>query len=147
MTRRRLRALLGAAGLSLGFAACGPDGPDAGGAAPQISAESPRQAPDSAHSSVAATGERVTVRALDNVFRNETTVIAAGTTVEWRNGGRTEHDVIPVDRDQLWGVPTTDFQPGTAYEHTFTEPGVYRYYCSIHGTADVGMIGTIEVTG
>jgi plastocyanin len=24
---------------------------------------------------------------------------------------------------------------------------VYRYYCSIHGTTDAGMIGTIVVSG
>ncbi|MEM8619046.1 MAG: plastocyanin/azurin family copper-binding protein [Actinomycetota bacterium] len=86
------------------------------------------------------------MRALDNIFRNESTVISAGTTVEWRNAGRTEHDVIPVDPEQSWGVSTTDFRPGAIYEHTFSQPGVYRYYCSIHGTANVGMIGTIEVT-
>jgi plastocyanin len=28
----------------------------------------------------------------------------------------------------------------------FTEPGIYAYYCSIHGTDVVGMVGSITVT-
>ena len=31
------------------------------------------------------------------------------------------------------------------YEHTFSEPGVYHYYCSIHGTTTAGMVGSVTV--
>jgi plastocyanin len=86
------------------------------------------------------------VTALDNSFRPENIEVAPGTEVVWTNKGRNEHNVLHVDGDD-WGVEVDDFQPGATYSHTFDEPGVYRYYCSIHGTTDAGMIGTIVVSG
>jgi plastocyanin len=86
------------------------------------------------------------VTALDNSFRPENIEIAPGTEVVWTNKGRNEHNVLHVDGDD-WGVEVDDFQPSATYSHTFDEPGVYRYYCSIHGTTDAGMIGTIVVSG
>ena len=53
--------------------------------------------------------------------------------------------VLSIDGDS-WGVEVTEFAPGAVYTHTFTEPGEYAYYCSIHGTEQVGMVGTITVT-
>ena len=44
-------------------------------------------------------------------------------------------------RGRRWAVETDDFGPDAVYEHTFDEPGTYRYYCSIHGTTDAGMVG------
>ena len=38
------------------------------------------------------------------------------------------------------------FAPGIEYAHVFDTPGVYPYYCLIHGTTEAGMIGTIIVT-
>jgi plastocyanin len=85
------------------------------------------------------------VTALDNSFRPENIEVAAGTEVVWTNKGRNEHNILHVEGDD-WGVDVDDFQPGAAYSHTFDESGVYRYYCSIHGTSNAGMIGTIVVT-
>jgi plastocyanin len=85
------------------------------------------------------------VTALDNSFRPENIEVAAGTEVVWTNKGRNEHNVLHVEGDD-WGVEVDDFQPGAVYSHTFDEAGVYRYYCSIHGTTDAGMIGTVVVT-
>ncbi|MGH9216067.1 MAG: cupredoxin domain-containing protein [Acidimicrobiales bacterium] len=85
------------------------------------------------------------VTALDNSFRPEDIEVAAGTEVVWTNKGRNEHNVLHVEGDE-WGVEVDDFQPGAVYSHTFDAAGVYRYYCSIHGTTDAGMIGTIVVT-
>ena len=85
------------------------------------------------------------VTALDNSFRPENIQVAMGTEVVWNNRGRNEHNVLHVDGDD-WGVEVDDFQPGAVYSHTFDQPGVYRYYCSIHGTTDAGMIGTVVVT-
>ena len=85
------------------------------------------------------------VTALDNSFRPENIEVAAGTEVVWTNKGRNEHNNLHVVGDD-WGVDVDDFQPGAAYSHTFDEAGVYRYYCSIHGTTSAGMIGTIVVT-
>ena len=85
------------------------------------------------------------VTALDNSFRPENIEVAVGTEVVWTNKGRNEHNVLHVDGDD-WGVEVDDFQPGAVYSHTFGESGVYRYYCSSHGTTDAGMIGTVVVT-
>ena len=71
--------------------------------------------------------------------------MSAGTEVVWRNGGRTGHNVIPVDADQEGGVALGEFLPGETYAHVFDEPGAYPYYCTIHGTPVRGMIGTIHV--
>ena len=91
-------------------------------------------------------GDSVTVQALDNSFRPETIEISAGTQVLFDNRGRNEHNVLPVDESQDWGVQVGGFQPGDTYTYVFTTPGEYHYFCSIHGTADVGMTGTIIVS-
>src|ERR671910_126952 len=114
-----------------GAAAGGPDAgaPDAG-------------APDDA---VVIATDPAPVSALDNSFTPEDIEVEAGTEVVWTNKGRNEHNALHVDGDG-WGVEADDFQPGDVYSHTFDEPGVYRYYCSIHGSTDAGMIGTVVVT-
>jgi plastocyanin len=90
-------------------------------------------------------GESVRVSAIDNFFLAETVIVRAGTEVLWTNDGRNDHDVVPVDSEG-WGIALSEFPPGANYRHRFVEPGTFRYYCSIHGTAERGMIGTIEVT-
>jgi plastocyanin len=90
-------------------------------------------------------GDQVEIVAVDNAFDPEAARVAAGTEVTWRNNGRNEHNVIPEDDDAEWRIDTEDFQPGDSGSFTFTEPGTYRFYCSIHGTVDTGMIGLIVV--
>jgi len=90
----------------------------------------------------AAGAVEVTVR--DNTFTPETLRVGVGETVRFRNIGRTDHTVIAVDGPDGFGVET-GFAPGDTYEHTFTEEGVYRYWCSLHGTETRGMTGTIVV--
>ncbi len=92
------------------------------------------------------TGVVVPVFALDNSFRPQVIEIDVGDEVLWENRGINEHDVIPVDSDG-WGVELADFQPGDVYAHVFTEAGTFDYYCSIHGSQTVGMIGTVIVNG
>lgn len=95
---------------------------------------------------VEPTGVVVPVIALDNTFRPEIVEISVGDEVLWENRGLNEHDVLHVEGDD-WGIEVEDFQPGDVYSHVFTEPGEYRYYCSIHGNTEVGMVGTVVVTG
>lgn len=94
---------------------------------------------------VPANGETVEVIALDNSFRPETIEVTAGTAVRWENRGRNDHNVLPTDDTQTWGAPTEEFLPGDTYTWVFSEPGTYAYYCTIHGTKDAGMIGTVVV--
>lgn len=93
---------------------------------------------------VEPTGVVVPVFALDNSFRPEIVEISVGDEVLWENRGRTEHDLLYVETGE-WGVEAAFFQPGDVYSRVFTEPGEYDYYCTIHGTAEVGMIGTVIV--
>jgi len=93
-------------------------------------------------------GVTVEVDARDNTFDPEDTEVAAGTRIRFANVGRNDHNVIPNSDDQSeLLVETDDLGPGDEAVVRLTEPGTYRYFCSIHGTAEAGMIGTIEVTG
>jgi plastocyanin len=94
---------------------------------------------------VEPTGAVVPVIALDNSFRPQTIQINVGDEVVWENRGINDHNVLSIERGE-WGVEVADFGPGAVYAHLFTEPGEYRYFCSIHGNEDVGMVGTIVVT-
>lgn len=90
-------------------------------------------------------GDAVEIDAIDNSFQPEAARVAAGTEVTFVNAGRNSHNVIPEDEDAEWRVDTDDFQPGDESSYTFDEPGVYRYFCSIHGTIDAGMPGVLVV--
>jgi plastocyanin len=133
--KRTIVSLLGLVLVAGSLAACGGDDDSAGGASGLSTSNG---------SSDESVPEDVVV--LDNSFRPENIEVPAGTEVVWTNKGRNEHNVLHVDGDD-WGVEVEDFQPGASYSHTFDEAGVYRYYCSIHGTTDAGMIGTIVVSG
>lgn len=103
---------------------------------------------EQAAETIAPNGETVEVLSLDNNFIEQELTVSAGTEVKWVNNGRNDHNVLP-DGDpeaSKWGVLVDGFHPGDTYSHVFTEPGIYTYYCSIHGTADAGMYGTITVT-
>ncbi|HEY6415225.1 MAG TPA: plastocyanin/azurin family copper-binding protein [Acidimicrobiales bacterium] len=142
--KRTIASLLGLVLVAGSLAACGDDD-SAGGAAGLSSSDG--SADESVPEDVVVIDtDPAEVTALDNSFRPENIEVPAGTEVVWTNKGRNEHNVLHVDGDD-WGVEVEDFPPGASYSHTFDEAGVYRYYCSIHGTTDAGMIGTIVVTG
>jgi large repetitive protein len=84
------------------------------------------------------------VNVIDNTFDAENVQVAPGTRVVWTNNGRQDHDIVPAEENG-WGVEPADFEPDAVYEHTFDEPGTYRYYCTLHGTAQAGMTGAVVV--
>ncbi len=90
-------------------------------------------------------GIEVEILAVDNAFDPEAPTVEAGTVVRFTNVGRNEHNVIPENDDPDWTIPAERFGPGDTATYRFTEPGTFRYYCSIHGTIDVGMPGSITV--
>lgn len=159
--RAGIVGVVGVVALVALLSSCGSDGPDTDVA--RDGAETPAAVADASIDSavdmtadagdaagagdggVAPNGEIVEVRALDNTFIAEEITVAAGTEVRWENRGRNDHDIVPVDDTQDWGVALEDFTPGDAYSHVFTAPGVHRYYCTVHGTADVGMVGVVIV--
>ena len=87
------------------------------------------------------------VSVVDNRFEPEAASIPAGAEVVWRNDGSGAHSIRPVDAAEAFGIELVGFPPAATYAHTFAQPGTYRYYCTLHGTPDRGMNGTIEVTG
>ena len=113
------------------LAACAEDGASASGDTSTAEAAAP-------------TGVVVPVVALDNSFRPQALEVHVGDAVEWENRGNNEHNVLSIEGDD-WGIQVTEFQPGDVYTHVFTEPGEYAYYCSIHGSEQAGMVGTITV--
>lgn len=146
MQRRRVAlsalAVLLCAGTAIG---CGGDDDESGdgGLSSDDGGDAAADVPDDV---VVLDGTEVEVQAIDNTFRPQNIQVEPGTTVTWSNDGRNEHDVLPTEGDD-WGVEVEDFAPGATYEHTFDDPGVYDYYCSLHGTKTAGMIGTVVVDG
>lgn len=132
-------------------AACSADPSDVpNGSAVPVAESTAASTPDATGSGggVEPNGESVTVQVIDNSFRPPELDVAAGTEVVFENRGRNDHNVLPKGdpTGSAWGVQKEQFAPGASYAHVFTEPGTYAYYCSIHGTDAVGMVGTITVT-
>jgi plastocyanin len=74
----------------------------------------------------AAPGSAVTI---DNfTFGPQAVTVAAGTTVTWTNNDDIPHTVRATDGSfHSKAMDTAD-----SYSFTFTKPGVYSYFCSIH---------------
>lgn len=89
----------------------------------------------------------VVVQARDNTFIPGYIEVSPGTTVTFRNVGRTEHNVIPVEDGAFEPIEATEFEPKAAVEMTFESEGTYPYpyYCSLHGTTTKGMVGAVRV--
>jgi plastocyanin len=88
------------------------------------------------------------VDAIDNDFDPKHLEVKAGTKVTFVNAGHNQHNIVPDDPAAAdFGIDQQKFQPGTSTSFTFTEPGTYAYYCSLHATATAGsMRGVITVT-
>ncbi len=98
-------------------------------------------APNEVH--MAMVGQRTTPE-MPDLFRGGAKTVKAGTTITFINDDSDHaHNVVSGTRQ----APTKDFysdllQPGQRWSYTFTTPGVYPYFCSIHP----GMDGVITVT-
>ncbi|MCU1372063.1 MAG: putative blue copper protein [Ilumatobacteraceae bacterium] len=148
----RIRALLIVAAATVATAGCGNGEP----ATPitQVTSAAPAgegtpAGPDlSAEEFTDLSGEStVVVQARDNSFVKPYIEVSAGTKVDFTNKGRNQHNVVPVTEGAFAQIPSEAFQPKDQDAITFTVPGDYAYYCSLHGTPDKGMIGAIRVLG
>jgi plastocyanin len=54
--------------------------------------------------------------------------VAAGTTVTWTNNDDVQHTVTASDNS----FGSKALETGGAFSFTFTQPGTYSYFCSIH---------------
>ena len=71
-------------------------------------------------------------------FKPATITVPAGTTVTWTNRDDMPHTVVADDRSFRSVALDTD----ESFAHTFTAPGTYPYFCSIHAS----MVGKVIVT-
>lgn len=88
--------------------------------------------------------DAVEVTALDNVFVDAAVRVDVGVTVTWENHGRSTHSVESRDGVSPAFGPT-ELSVGDDTAVTFDEPGIYEYYCHLHGDADHGMVGVVVV--
>jgi amicyanin len=66
---------------------------------------------------------------IDNfTFTPATLTVAAGTQVTWTNHDDIPHNVVTDDKTLKSKTLDTDEK----YSFTFTKPGTYSYFCSIH---------------
>lgn len=131
---RRIAVATALAGSAV-LAACGGGTGDAG----------PRRPTPADYRGVPVTaGPRVRVDAIDNRFVPERLKVRAGTRVRFVNVGRNDHNVLPLDGGGF-RIDVEAFRPGAGRTFRFARAGVYRYYCSLHGTKTRGMIGVVVV--
>ena len=73
-------------------------------------------------------GQTVDVRIDNFSFSPGTITIPAGTTVKWTNRDDIPHTVVnDYQKFQSKALDTDE-----SYSYTFTKPGTYPYFCSIH---------------
>ena len=85
-----------------------------------------------------AQGQDLKIAVQDYWFEPTYQRVSVGTTVEWTNGDDESHTVT----NDL-GMFDQEIWPGETWSYTFTQPGVYFYYCQPHDW----MIGEITVVG
>lgn len=84
-----------------------------------------------------ALADEAKVKISDFSFAPATLTVPAGTTVTWDNEDEEPH--LVVDSGKAFTSEALD--TGDRYSFTFTTPGKYTYFCSIHPH----MVGTIIV--
>jgi PKD repeat protein len=101
-----------------------------------------------------AQGEVFVVDAVDSATDNQwvaestgtsTVTVQVGDTVEWQFDRATMgHDLTSLDNESTWDPKLQEYRNpgGEPVRYTFTEPGTYEYWCSIHGAT---MRGTVVV--
>lgn len=87
--------------------------------------------------STSAGAEEKSIVIQNYTFSPETLTVMAGTTVTWVNHDQVPHTVVEKDQQFHSSALDTDDR----YSFTFTTPGVYPYFCTLHPT----MTGTITV--
>jgi len=67
---------------------------------------------------------------IDNFsFGPMTLTVAAGTTVTWTNNDDVPHTVVSDDKTTF---KSKALDTGEKFSYTFTKPGKYPYFCSVH---------------
>lgn len=96
--------------------------------------------------SSSADSQEVVIKIKDFSFQPQDIEIAVGTTVRWVNEDIAAHTVTQGEPGNAPGDRAFDSDlrnQGESWNHTFTEPGIYAYYCIPHPF----MLGTVTVKG
>jgi plastocyanin len=80
--------------------------------------------------SLAAAPQTVEVKIDNFSFGPAALTIPAGTTVTWTNRDDIPHTVVSTDEPKLFKSKVLDTDE--KFSFTFTKPGTYAYFCSIH---------------
>ena len=83
-------------------------------------------------------GDRAVVELTDTSLRPRVVEITEGGSVVWVNHDRTTHRLVSLAPNVF---ETPRLGEGESFVSTFTKPGTYPYYCSIHNE----MKGTVVV--
>jgi len=84
-------------------------------------------------------------------FNPDTVVIQTGETVQWKNTSLLVHTVTGDPSQETMEISATlpegarpfdsgNLDPNETYEHTFTVPGTYGYFCIPHEAAMRGIV-------
>jgi plastocyanin len=85
---------------------------------------------------------RVELAISDDAFTPKSLSVPVGATVVWNRSGTHPHTVTADDNSFDSGI----LRAGQGFEHTFTRPGTFAYYCDVHGgPGGEGMSGTVTV--
>jgi plastocyanin len=87
----------------------------------------------------------VVVNLVDSKFEPEAVVALVNATVTFSNKDSVKHDVTANDFSWNSTGGPGGLAGGAKYEHVFREPGVYDYFCTLHGSAYKGMWGRVIV--
>ena len=74
----------------------------------------------------AQTGPRIEIT--KHNFSRPTLTVPAGTTVTWLNRDEDLHTVVST----TLAFKSAGLETNEAYSYTFTKPGVYEYFCTLH---------------
>ena len=84
----------------------------------------------------------------DNQFSGAVARVPVGARVTFLNGGRSIHNATAVDGTWKTGdVAAHSSGEGRGGDVVFDKPGVYKYYCTYHGTKDGRAMSGVVVVG
>ncbi len=145
-SRRLVVALLLALSV-LGLASCGDDTSDAGvvqGADTEdATAEVPPPPPNDAVDLTRQSA--VTVEVGDNKYTERAIIVSPGAEITWKNVGLNRHNVVSSTPGAFDDIALEDLDDAGSASRTFSVPGDYAYYCSVHGSITNGQRGWVVV--
>lgn len=89
----------------------------------------------------------------DDAFVPRVSEVGVGSFVRWANHDGRDHEVTSVqfhDDATAWDFSSGVLADGDTVTHTFEEPGIYEFYCSIRGreqTCGVVLVGDVTLPG